>query len=63
MDKLKLFIAESVEEVKNHITWPTYEELQKNSLLVLVASLLFALVIGVVDFAFKNLMEVLYNLN
>jgi preprotein translocase subunit SecE len=63
MNKITKFIADTVEEVKNQITWPTYDELQKNSFLVLVASLLFALVIGLVDFGFKAMMEVLYNSN
>jgi preprotein translocase subunit SecE len=62
MNKVKNFILESVDEMKNKVTWPSGAELQNNTVLVLVASLIFALIIGVMDTAFKKLMEVIYNL-
>lgn len=61
MLKLKTFILESVDELKNRVTWPKYNELQSSSILVLVASLIFALVIGVIDFGFDNAMNWFYN--
>ncbi|MES2389010.1 MAG: preprotein translocase subunit SecE [Bacteroidota bacterium] len=63
MQKIWSFIEESVDEVKNKVTWPTWSELQSNSMLVLVASIIFAIVIGIADFAFKNLLEVIYQLS
>lgn len=63
MNKISAFINGSVDEVKNKVTWPTFSELQTNTVLVLVASLVFALVVGVADVAFKNLMEVVYDLS
>jgi preprotein translocase subunit SecE len=62
MNKVKNFILESVDEMKNKVTWSSAAELQNNTVLVLVASLIFALLIGVMDTAFKKLMEVIYNL-
>lgn len=62
MNKVSTFITESVDEMKNNVSWPTFQELQKSSVLVLVASLIFALVIGASDFVIKNLMQVIYNL-
>ena len=62
MQKIISFIEETIDEVKTKVTWPTWSELQSNSALVLLASLIFAIVIGLADFGFKNLMEVLYNL-
>ena len=61
MQKLKKFILESVEEMRHKVTWPKFNELQSSSILVLVASLIFALIIGVIDFAFENSMEWFYN--
>ena len=55
------FFRGSYDEVKNKVTWPTYSELQSSTILVLVASLIFAIVIGVMDFGFKNLMEAIYS--
>jgi len=43
------------------VTWPSYSKLQNSSILVLVASLIFALLIGVIDLAFDNAMEWFYN--
>lgn len=54
MNKLRTFVQESYDEMKHKVTWPTYTELQRSSILVLVASLIFALVIGAMDYAFEN---------
>ncbi|MDN4166349.1 preprotein translocase subunit SecE [Cytophagales bacterium LB-30] len=61
MLKLKTFVLESVDELKNKVSWPKYEELQNSSILVLVASLIFALVIGLIDLGFDNAMSWFYN--
>ena len=57
MLKLKSFIKDSYWEMKNKVTWPTYKELQESSILVLIASMIFALVIGAMDLAFKGLLK------
>jgi preprotein translocase subunit SecE len=59
--KLKKFILESIEELRNKVTWPKFNELQSSSVLVLVASLIFALIIGAIDFVFDNIMTWFYN--
>lgn len=60
MLKLKTFIKESVDEMRNKVSWPKYSELQSSSVLVLVASLIFALVIGLIDIVFKETMDWFY---
>jgi len=44
------------------VTWPKWSELQSSAIVVMVASLIFALVIFVMDFAFKGLLEWVYGL-
>lgn len=61
MQKLKSFILESYDEMKNKVTWPKYSELQRNSVLVLVASLIFALLIGLMDYVFQTSMDLFYD--
>ena len=56
------FLKASYEEVTQHTTWPARNELINNSLLVLVASVLFALFICVLDFGFENLMKLFYSI-
>lgn len=61
MSKLIQFVKESVEELRFKVTWPTVTDLQNSSVLVLVASLIFALVIGLMDLAFENTMSWFYS--
>ncbi len=61
MNKLITFIKESKNEMVNKVSWPKYVELQSSSVLVLVASLIFALIIGVIDLAFDETMIWYYN--
>ena len=61
MHKLKTFIVESYDEMKHKVSWPKYSELQSSSILVLVASLIFALVIGLMDYVFQNGMDFFYD--
>ena len=55
--KLKAFIIESYLELKNKVSWPKYNELQSSSVLVLIASLIFALIIGLFDLSFRLLLQ------
>ena len=61
MTKLKAFFLESYDEMRLKVSWPKYSDLQSSSVLVLVASLIFALLIGVIDLAFENAMKWFYN--
>lgn len=54
MEKVKNYILESIDEVRNKVSWPKFNELQSSAILVLVASLIFALVIGLIDLGFNN---------
>ena len=49
MEKVIGYIKESYNELLNKVTWPTMEDLQNNTVLVLVASVIIALVIFVMD--------------
>jgi preprotein translocase subunit SecE len=54
MQRIKNYILESIDEVKNKVTWSKFNELQSSAILVLVASLIFALVIWVFDMSFQT---------
>lgn len=60
MNKLITFFRESRDEMVNKVTWPTFSELQNSSVLVLVASLIFAMFIGLVDYGLEESMTILY---
>ena len=61
MDKVVQFLRESANELRYKVTWPKYRDLQNSSVLVLVASMILALFIGLVDYSFENLMEWFYS--
>lgn len=49
MSKLSEYIKTSYDELVNKVTWPTWGELQESTIIVMIASLLIALIIYVVD--------------
>ncbi len=62
MRKFINYLKESYKELTKKVTWPTWDKLQSSAILVMVASVIFALVIFVMDFAFEHLMSAIYNL-
>ncbi|GAB2773776.1 preprotein translocase subunit SecE [Salinimicrobium soli] len=51
------YITESYNELKNHVTWPTWPEAQRLTIVVVVFSVLFALAIWGVDTVFSSVIE------
>ncbi len=62
MSKFINYLKESYIELTQKVTWPSWEKLQNSALLVLVATIILAAVIWVIDFAFQHLMEFIYAL-
>lgn len=52
MAKVVKYIEESYNELVHKVTWPTWDQLQSSSIVVLVASVIFALIIFVMDYIF-----------
>lgn len=52
VSKFKNYINETVTEMTQNVSWPTWKELQSNALIVVVASLIFALLVFAMDTAF-----------
>ncbi len=62
MAKIGTYIQESVDELFNKVSWPTWSELQNSAVIVLVASVIFAIIIFIMDRSFMKLMEIIYSL-
>jgi preprotein translocase subunit SecE len=62
MKGLQLYFKEAYNELVNKVTWPTWEELQESALVVLVASLIFAIVVLGMDFISKETVELIYKI-
>ena len=52
VEKLKVYLRDVYGELREKTTWPTFKQLQKDSLIVLGASIALALIIKVMDMAF-----------
>ena len=52
MSKIKEYFNETVNEMVHNVTLPTLKELQSNTIIVVVASVLISLFIFVMDFGF-----------
>ncbi len=62
MRKFINYLKESWIELTKKVTWPTWSSLQNSAIVVMVASLVFAVVIWAMDFLFENLMKFIYTL-
>jgi len=62
MEKLRARFSEYTEELLYKVQWPSLEELQSSTITVLVASIIIALMIGLMDLVFQTSMGGLYSL-
>ena len=65
MKKLKLLtnIEESYDELRYKTSWPTKKQLIKSAIIVMIASIIIALIIFVMDQIVDNLMHLIYSLH
>ncbi len=49
MNNVLTYFKESYHELVNKVTWPTSKELQRSSVVVAIASVIIALIIGLMD--------------
>ena len=56
------YIKESYNELKNKVSWPTSKELTSSAVIVLIASVIMSLVIGIVDLGFEKMMQFIYSI-
>ena len=54
------YIKDSYKELVEKVTWPSFSSLQSSTLLVMIASLIFALVVLVMDMSFEGIMNSIY---
>ena len=53
-------MEEVVDELTNKVSWPTWSELQSSGIVVLIATFIIAGLIYLMDFAFGQVMDVIY---
>ncbi len=63
LEGIKSYIAESYDELRNKVSWPSWVELQSSAIIVAVASVIIALVIFVMDISFEYILKFIYSIN
>ncbi|WP_288351138.1 preprotein translocase subunit SecE [uncultured Alistipes sp.] len=54
------YFKEAYNELVNKVTWPTFQQLQSSTVVVMVVSVIFAVVVLAMDLSFENLMGAIY---
>ena len=60
--KIKAYLQEVYTELVHKVSWPTMKELQSSAIVVMIASLLIALVVFLMDVSFENIMDFIYQM-
>ena len=60
--KLLTYFREVYDEMIHKVSWPTWNVLQSSALIVMIASLLIAVVIFLMDFSFEHVMDWIYRM-
>ncbi len=55
-------VKESYNELINKVSWPSWSELQSSTILVLVASLIIALLVFLMDTISRQIVDIIYGL-
>ena len=62
MRKFINYCKESYFELTKKVTWPTWEKLQSSAILVMIATVIIAVFLFIVDYLFQHLMTLIYTL-
>ena len=54
------YIKDSYKELVEKVSWPSFSSLQSSTLLVMIASLIFALIVLALDMSFEGVMSGIY---
>ncbi len=62
MAKIGTYIQEAYDELVHKVTWPSWEELQQTTIIVLVSLIITTLVIFGMDFVSENVLKFIYDI-
>jgi preprotein translocase subunit SecE len=61
MNKIGTYFRESYKELLEKVSWPSWSELQQSTVIVLVATLIITLVVGIMDIISSSLLKLIYS--
>lgn len=60
--KIKELLKVTWEELIHKVTWPSWDELQSSAVITLVASLIIAVLVFIMDAVFENVVKLFYSI-
>ncbi len=61
MAKFGSYVQEAYDELVHKVSWPSWDELQQTTIIVLVALAFITLIIFGMDFAAERVLSIVYN--
>jgi preprotein translocase subunit SecE len=62
MSKVTGYVKESIHDLTEKVTWPTWAQLQQSTVIVIVATVVITAMVWVMDLASENLLKAIYSL-
>jgi len=62
MNKFLQHLKDSYKELVNKVTWPNWEQLQQSTMIVLVATIILAVILWLMDFIAGGALNFLYKM-
>ncbi|MCU7692979.1 preprotein translocase subunit SecE [Haoranjiania flava] len=62
MSKFTNYVRDSYHELTQKVTWPTWNNLQQSTIIVLVATIIITLVVWLMDFISSGALNFIYSL-
>jgi preprotein translocase subunit SecE len=62
MNKVTTYFRESWKEMLEKVTWPTWNQLQQSTIIVIGATLFITAIVWIMDFASQALLKLIYSL-
>lgn len=62
MNNLITYVKDSFKELRDHMTWISWEEAQKSTAVVAAFTVIFAVLIFLADKAFQNVLKVIFDI-
>ncbi len=62
MNKIATYFRDSYRELLEKVTWPTWQQLQQSTMIVLVATVIITAIVWVMDFASNSVLKFVYSL-
>jgi len=60
--QMKKYILQSIQELRDKVTWPTLVQLQSSTILVAISSVIIALIISLMDLGFDTILGEFYTI-